>query len=225
MQDVDWNDPKKRQWRQVQIINAWREKFAARTIPTDAQVWSLSGICAGDGGALPGLAKGTELDQLLEEGLIVPGQYHGVEVKPEIYDANSKIQGPHWYCDDLLSVMKDNIGEDRFAPALVIYDVLWYPWTNSEYLADVVYQVTQVSKDVLIVVNQIMLSRHGYAESEDLVKYVVDEWRFQDAAKQAKREGVPWHFPDREDEYYVYDGTGEGSRSQFASVHFWRRSP
>jgi subtilisin family serine protease len=223
--EADWGCcPKKQAWRHDQIIQSWRDIFGSTSIPKDMQVWSLPGKSDGVGGAIPGLSMGTELDQLLEAGLIKPHQYHGVEIRSEVYEANLKIKGPNWYHNDLLSAIKRSIGDDKFKPAIVSFDSMQYPSSHAAYVADLVYQITQVHTDVLVVINQVKRCRRQEIPTSELVDPIAVEERFKMAHEEAIAAGKPWVFPDKESKCYIYNGHGDKSRSKLASIKFWRRS-
>ena len=66
--------------REETIIKYYRRVFH-ESLPKEKQYWSMCAQCAQNGKLIPG----TELDQVLKEGLITPDQFHGVDIDKKKY--------------------------------------------------------------------------------------------------------------------------------------------
>lgn len=78
------------------------------------QYWSMCSYCEG---------SNSELNQLVESGLIKPNQFHGVDKDQNVYDANKKLNTEaNFYCNDIYKQMRDMKNAKAFKPGIVNLD-------------------------------------------------------------------------------------------------------
>ncbi|MGA2063546.1 MAG: hypothetical protein ABSG86_01190 [Thermoguttaceae bacterium] len=180
------------------------KKIAARadTIialgPVKGQYWSMAGLCDG---------PGCEVDQVLNSGIVMPEQFHGVEIQRDIYDANVAVYPElHWHHGDFLQVMQ---AHPDFRPGLVNADLLQSVDTAADYVARLLYFLTP--HDAKLVVNFVMECR-GYRTTTD---HVIERLMQCQQFRYAVRRG--WTHGDR---CYLYPGTSHRPRTVMGTFIF-----
>ena len=116
--------PKKLISRKETIILPYRE-YISKSLPANKQYWSMSARCIDDNGQL---IPNCEMDQMVKERLITPDQFHGVDMRSHLYQANIKSKvGGHWYNNDFRSAMVKEYNRGNFNPGIVNVDSLYMP--------------------------------------------------------------------------------------------------
>ncbi len=184
-----WSCPKKLQARLDTIIANGKVKN---------QYWSMAGLCT---------TPDCEVDQILKAKIIKPGQFHGVEIIKNIYDANVKAwPNLAWHRGDFLEVMQSY---PDFNPSLVNADLLQMADTAADYIARMIYFLLPF--DAILVANFIMEHR-GHVSTPD---QVIEKLQQCQQFRYAMRNG--WCFDER---CYLYDGTGNKSRTVMGTFLF-----
>jgi len=209
-----WNDSKKLAARQATIIGYYRDCFGC-AIPADTQYWSMCGQCVAPTGEFQ---VGCELDQITKEGLIQPAQFHGVEINPEITEANRNgCPQAHWYCDDFYLSMLKAKAQNKFTPAIVNADFINMPVRACGYFSDILALLSVCKGGIMLVGNMVMEFQrfpHRNRDAEFILQKLNKQPQFQFALKTAD-----WRFDQK---YYRYAGTGKESRTTMGSIIFWK---
>lgn len=195
--------PRKREARQRSVIDPLRNAFGSK-LPGSQQYWTLCGPMASQGHLL----NGCELNHLLDEGLIAPGQFHGVEKVRPVFEANQRAietafptgTGPKLFHGDFADVLKEFLKKGQLRPGLVNVDTMSEPRLAAVLLTQVLDILDHAPGQPLVIWN-VILQRPRYGiryttsnlreslESIALYRSLVDRW---EAAPDA----------------FEYDGTG-----------------
>ena len=133
--EKDWSSLPKQEARSQTIIAQYRSLFG-QAIPGDRQYWTMAGQCANDDGS-PRI--GSEVSQMFDSGLIVPEQFHGVEINPYIHALNVKAYPTlSWHNDDFYRAMVKADAMDSFRPAIVNADLIHTPETSIGFISKIV---------------------------------------------------------------------------------------
>jgi hypothetical protein len=212
----NWNCPKKLAARQETIIDEYRRLFNRKSIPSSKQYWTMSGQCTDKNGTY---LEGCELYQIVQEGLITPDQFYGVEINPEIVEDNKKaFPNTNWICSDFLEAMLVAKGEGNFNPAIVNADMVNLPLNVSYYLTDMMSLLSGCSGNIMLVVNMIL--EYGSIKSRSRsVEAIIEELNKIPSFSNIMRRGG-WKFDQKA---YIYGGTGQESRSTMETVVFYKK--
>lgn len=195
MNDMDWACPKKQKARSETIIEKYRKNFQY-SLPQQKQYWTICGKCANDDGTLH---KGSELFQILDNNLIRPQQFHGVEIDPKIHQLNIQCpQKVNWYCGDFYTAMAQ---AENFNPGIVNADLLHMPQTGAEYFSKVMALVDFFTDAVMLIGNFILRNRHMMSKADAIISELDQHAQFHAAYDDGN-----WQFGDQ---CYVYNGTGK----------------
>lgn len=213
LNEKNWSCPKKQQARLETILVQYRLHFG-NAVPADKQYWTICGQCADpDGEPL----NGCEIWQLLEDGLIEPGQFHGVEINPAIHELNVRaFPEINWHHDDFYRAMVAAQDRGEFNPAVVNADLPKTPDGGAAYISKVMALLTATTKEVMLVVNLITKSR--YYPSKD-GGYIIERMSKMPQFKYAVAEGK-W---DWGNQYYFYKGSGLKSKTHMATIVFIKK--
>jgi hypothetical protein len=194
----NWGCPKKLKARQETILDFYRKAFKRESVPTGKQYWTICGQCSvGNGKPI----QGCEYDQVTSFKFAKPCQFHGVEIVPEIHNANTTIKGTHWHLGDFYQEMvsQDNLG--TFDPAIVNADLLMMPENGSGYLSRIVAFLTAINiSGVMVVSNVILRQRQHRFTNDDTIRFLSEDPQFKYALDIGKWKIYPLG--------YVYNGTG-----------------
>jgi hypothetical protein len=202
--------PKKLKARQETIIKMYR-KYFSDSLPEEKQYWTM---CAthtdGDGQLL----MGSELDQMLRDGLITINQFHGVDIDLSIIDNNSKfLPQAHWYLGDFYNTMVKNIND--FNPGIVNCDHLKMPQSGGAAYVSKCLAWLSGQNGLMFISNLILTPpRHNASCSPD--EYIAELYKYPQF-KYAMNHG--WEY---ENNLYVYDGTGLESRTVLGTMVFYK---
>lgn len=210
----NWSCPKKQKARWETIIAQYHKHFS-NSLPADKQYWTICGQCATIEGEQ---LHGCEVWQVLEDGLIVPNQFYGVEVNPDIHKLNvAAFPELNWVNDDFYHAMVVAQSDSRFNPAVVNVDLPQTPDGGAGYVSKILALLTATSKDVLVVANLILRMKYYTAKDGDYVMNLLNEYP---QFRYAIREGN-WTVADH---FYEYNGAGNtGSRIYMGSFIFVRK--
>ena len=203
--------PKKTQARHQTIIEAYRELFGEK-LPKARQYWTLcSQQVAEDGQIL----SGSELEQVLDSGLISVSQFCGVDRERHVIDLNSKhIPKARWYCDDFYSCLSK---ARLFRPAIVNCDLIVMPKTGAPLIGDVISLLTRRGiKDAMVIANFVLKTR--YQKDVGAAKIFAELNEVQNFRFFFSRGG--WKIY-RAGQVYSYDGTKRTS-ARMGSIIFYR---
>ena len=202
------NCPKKRQARQDTIITQYR-KYFGHSLPEDKQYWTMCGNCTSDDGTLN---EGSELGQLVSEGLITYNQFHGVEIETDIYNKNILCNDEaNWYCGDFHNTLSS---AEKFNPGLVNCDLIYMPKIGAIYLAKIMALLHSAVDEVLLIGNFILRTRHHVSGGDDIIRYLDKCPQFHVAYDSGQ-----WIMNDA---YYWYMGTG-GDQTKMGTVIFVKK--
>ena len=210
----DWSCEKKRAARHETIVAVYRQVFG-RTIPLGKQYWTLAGQCATTTGDP---LNGCEPLQVIQSGLISPGQYVGVELNPQIHELNvAAFPELTWACKDFYRAMLDAYSEDRFDPGVVNLDLPRTPDGGVAYIGKTLAFLTHAARECLFVVNVIIRQRFYTTKNGD---YIIEMLKKNKLFASAWAEGGWELWPD----WYRYQGAGQtGGRTEMGTVVFIRR--
>lgn len=198
--------PKKTQARYDTIIKRYRCNFYD-SIPQDRQFWSMCGQNADQ----DGLIENSEYHQLITSGLILPHQYHGVELNQEIHNINRTIDGPNWYHGDFFTAM---LRSNNFAPAIINADFTRTPKKEAAKFAAIMDFVTQGDiYDVMLVGNFCLrFISHDAKDGNEIISKLNRQPLFQRSVHK-------WNYDQT---YYQYPGTNSKA-SMMGTVVFWMK--
>lgn len=188
--------PNKHAARQATIIEPYREQFG-QTAP--GQYWTM---CA---------RGGAELSQVIDAGLIEPGQFHGVDHDARVIEAN-RAEFPEiaWHDSDFYYAMV-NAGR-KFQPSIVNADLVEMPALGAPYIAKIMSLLTATKTDMLLVTNFVIATRH---HPEVKFDQIVEALECCPPYRLAMRSGL-WENVL----YYRYGGTGLRARTLMGSLVF-----
>lgn len=207
----NWSCPKKQKARWETIVSQYRKNFS-HSLPANKQYWTICGQCASSDGEQ---LHGCEIWQMLEDGLIIPKQFRGVEVNPEIHNLNVKaFPEINWINDDFYYAMVAAQSKGEFNPGIVNVDLPKTPDGGAGYVSKILAFLTATSKDVLVVANLILRMKYYSVKDGDYVINLLNEYpQFRYAMREGK-----WELCDS---YYEYNGAGNtGSRIYMGSFIF-----
>lgn len=201
--------PKKLEARRQTIIKTYRDYYGIQSIPKNKQYWSICGRCSYTSGKLE---HGCEPDQLVQDGLIKPIQFFGIEINPEIHEYNTMSNSEmHWLLGDFYEQMVEYSNHNLFNPAIVNADMLFMPKFGVEYLSRTMHFLTTITtaNQVMLVGNFILHTRNHVSKKEDIISGMEKEPLFQ-----ASMNGGKWNIHNQ---FYRYNGTGN-TRTKMGTI-------
>ena len=210
----NWSCPKKQKARWETIISQYQKHFST-SLPDSSQYWTMCGQCGNENGEP---LDGCEPSQLIVDGLIIPEQFYGVEINPEIHNLNVKAF-PHlkWINSDFYSAMVTAKSKNNFNPAIVNADLPQTVNGGGVYISKLLSFLTNTPSDILFIANFILRMKHYTTKDGDYVMKTLNEHpQFRYAMTEGK-----WQ---RVDKFYEYTGTGNtGSRTYMGSFIFIKK--
>lgn len=162
----------KREARELTIIQAFRNATGLQQIPRERQYWTLCGPLVLEGS----LIAGCEYDQVLSSGVLhSPSQFHGVERKRDVHQANQALlPGPNLYLGEIHAVLEEALSRGALAPAIVNLDTFYEPRKAVALLGSVLDILNHVEGPTLVVLNTILRRKEWsrYYTFEDVVSEV-----------------------------------------------------
>lgn len=208
-----WDDSSKKNARRTTIIDPYRKIFG-ESLPTEKQYWTLCGEMASKGK----IQDGCELNQVVQEGLIFPEQFHGVEGNKEIYLANINAMndsqyGAHFYCGEFTEVLDQILGEGNLNPGIIYLDTIQEPKGSSALLAKTLDILNNTIGNILLTWN--FIKDNNYRNRHYSWEYVKKELDSNALFRLAIRYG--WRQLDG-DKTFKYGGTGKTSTTMGSIV-------
>jgi hypothetical protein len=216
-----FGDPYKAEARKTTIIDPYRALFGG-SLPTEGQYWTLCGPM----GTQPTIPLYTEtlnalseIGQMVSMGLIVPDQFHGVEIELRTHQENLRVlttspyYSAHLYHGELTHVLDEHL--PTLLPSIVYVDTNTEPVKAIELLSGTLTVLNAVCAATMVVWNFIIGRRHprvlryswsdvqALAASNGLLQYSLRGW------EQLKN-------------VFEYGGTGR-STTTMGTVVFYRR--
>jgi len=154
---VNWSNRGKVEARQTSVIVAFRDATVLRSVPPDRQYWSLCGQLFDSAGRLK---RGSEFEHVVSHGLLVPAQFHGVEMDREIHDGNQRaLPGVTFHFGEFSNVVYAALRRGAFQPALINLDTTNEPERAIELLNNVMDATNYCDGPVVLVFNMILWCR------------------------------------------------------------------
>lgn len=207
----DWSCPKKQNARNETIIAAYRKHFG-HSIPGNKQYWTMCGQCSSPAG---NPLMGCEPIQVINEGLIKPEQFIGVELNPDIHKLN--VQAMPELCfinDDFYSAMVKSHVDGHFNPGIVNADLPRTPDGGGSYISKILAFLSDATDDVLLIANLILRMKYYTVKDGN---YVVKKLNKYPPFRYAMSKGN-WTLINQ---FYEYNGAGQtGSRTYMGSFIF-----
>ncbi len=190
--------PKKAESRNQTIIQTYKDKYGANSIPTQAQYWTMCGRCSYSENQLE---IGCEPYQILQSGLIEPTQFHGVEIDKDIYSWNSKVNnGMNWHYGDFYTTMIEYSNENTFNPAIVNADLIHMPKHAAPYISKIMMFLSTVGiEKTMLICNIVAEHRYLRSDIKEMCRLLESNTNYQMANNVAK-----WEIHS---DYYWYNGT------------------
>jgi len=225
----NWGNCQKKKQSRMVNVDCYERIFGQSQIPSDKQYWSMCGKSGQstrkEEGNLPYLIKGCELDQMLEKEFIVPSQFHGVEIRESIFDANQNVKGVNWYRDDFLLAMR-KYDSSQFNPAFINLDTIYMPQKAAAYMGKVLYLLAYRNiRNVMVSLNIVLKCCMSKSHNEnEIIKWMYKDHRVRSACKKAEQDGCLIEmFKDKGGDFFVYNGTGRNSGTIMQTIIFYRR--
>lgn len=118
---ISWGCPKKKTARLETIIKPYR-KYIGQKLPPNKQYWTMCSDCTNKHGQLD---QGCEFSQMVNEGLITPNQFYGVDIEEKYIESNKILDtDAHWIWDDFYYAMRESYNNNMFNPGIVNYDTI-----------------------------------------------------------------------------------------------------
>ena len=149
-----WGSDVKKDSRQATIINSYREFFGT-SIPLNKQYWTMCGSYFDED---ENLVEG-EMNQLFENEIIDPQQFHGVDIEAEIIKKNKKLFPEiNWFNGDFLETMKEVCLDGNFKPGIIHYDGVYQPRFGMEYIKRILRFLDYNYLDEVLLITNMVLS-------------------------------------------------------------------
>lgn len=213
----NWDDPLKKKARRVTIINPYRLIFG-KCLPSKKQYWTLCGEMAFNSH----IQHGCELHQMVEEKLISPNQFHGIEGNRDIHELNtealkgSSYDEAHLYNGEFTDVLDKALGEKSLNPGIVYLDTIQEPYGSVILLSKTLSILNNIHGSVLLVWN--FIKESGYCERSYLWGSVMEEFKKNQLFLKSIRGWEQFGG----DKVFWYGGTGKSSTTM-GTVVFFRR--
>jgi len=207
---MDWSCSKKLEARFATIIRPWMERFG-KPLPKDKQYWTMCGKCFKDDGSR---LEHCEIGQLLEHGLIMPSQFHGVDIDREVIEGNKKAwPNVDWTVGDFRSTM---LARRDFSPGIVNCDTTFRPRRAAQMIGDVMYDLDVVSSGELMLVANVVLSIMGIMKG-DAIRRLSKDGNFMSSWTSGRWEAY-------KEAVFEYKGSGTSNSTVMGSVVLFRKS-
>jgi hypothetical protein len=152
----DWDTTRKVRSRIDTIVIPYRHLFG-HALAKDQQFWSMCGAHYHMSDSGPLQQKG-ELGQLLDEKLLTPNQYYGVDCNDGIIENNRKVYPSiNWTFGDFKSVMAAHASAGLFNPAVINYDGVMGPKYGAPYVKSIMQLVDNNHRDNVLLVGNFVL--------------------------------------------------------------------
>jgi len=206
--------PKKIEARNQTIIGAYESHYGRDQIPGDSQYWTICGRCSYEDGILE---QNCELDQVAASGIASFDQMHGVEIDPEIFECNRKVNnGVNWHLGDFYETMVEYSNSNEFKPAIINVDMLLMPKHAASYFSKILMFLSNFDHETMLIANFILEHRHLRSKTVDFVRNLESAACFQCAMQRSR-----WSFHN---EYYWYNGTGKTTTKMSGLIFLKGRS-
>jgi len=209
--DISWGScPKKQESRDI-IIQSYKYYSGHTKLPKNKQFWSLCGECVKNSK----LISNSEPDQFIKSGIILPYQYHGVEINEDIYNINRQYEGINWYNGDFYKVIM-NTPKSHFNPGIIHFDTTQFPEQTIITFRRIISWINfRKIKKVMVVYN---INLSSYMAKHKRSQHQMEEVVFGDInLRKYLKEG--WILPEQ---YTSYPGTGNQSCSNMISLIFYK---
>ena len=212
--------PKKEAAREETIISVYRELFG-HSLPEGKQYWSM---CSGHTNPDGTFSHGSELGQMLKEGLITVDQFHGVDIVEEIIQKNKNaLPESNWHHGDFVRMMKKAYLQNSFNPAIINADFVSMSKKASVEVSDIIELLTYIKAKNVMVVSNIMYN-NPYGDKriskplDTNPDEILEDYMKHNVFKSSWKEGEWNLYPDS----YFYYGTGKDSRTVMMSSIFYK---
>lgn len=203
-----WSHKTKHDARENTIILPYRSLFYNR-LPPRKQYWTMCGLSITDQ---------CEYQQMLDEKLIRPSQFHGVEIDPTLANQNirhHRHEPSFWYCNDFYRQMIEQSAKGEFNPGIVNVDTLQTPEKAAKNVGRIMMLLSEYN-DFLLVVNVITKIRsYKPVSGEHVIEKIVEHPYFVKAYEKGG-----WEVPEYYYHYNGHDGTG---RTEMTTRIFYRK--
>jgi hypothetical protein len=215
-----WHSQKKLDARRDTIIDAYTNTFGRSKLPMGTQYWTMCGKNTSADGKLD---RECEFGQIVESGLITPGQFYGVEVDSEICQANQMAsedvqwkESPHWIRGDFLETIIRYDNRKEFNPGIVNVDHIKMPHSGGvDYLAKILKLVDCATDgDVMIICNLILKIRSHSTDRENFVDCLNSNPLYHSLKGN-------WY---RWSSVYAYDGSNVGKTTRMGTVVMFKKN-
>ena len=169
----------------------------------------MSARCIGDDGLI---IPNCELDQMLRELLETTNQFHGVDMRKHLHEANLKSKvGGHWYGDDFHAAMVKAHKKGTFNPGVVNVDSIYMPNRGVVEFEHIMSFLSSIKtlRGVLLIGNFILRQRKLVCDPNEI---------FEQLAKSINAPSFRWKSNFR---VYTYNGAGTCRRTWMGSVVFY----
>ena len=210
--------PRKHEARYKTIIEAYRELFFQK-VPLGEQYISLCGTHVDKEG---NFHQGSELGQLIEEGLITENQFIGIDREEKVIIANRNAKPDVcWMHSDFLKALRHI---EPLNPGIINADFISMKERAIATASQVMDYVHDIKKNILLVCNIMLTNPHAFGgkhledikiNSEDIIKEFEKNGSFQYAWSSEE-----WDFYPN---FYVYNGTGRKSRTIMGTFILFKR--
>ncbi len=210
MQSMVWSGNKKKIARQETIINQYRKIYNRHSIPQDKQYWTMCGDISDKNG---NINQDSEYSQIIQEKLIMPNQFRGVEIDKDIYDNNINVlPNVDFYNDDFFKTINRQANQHQFNPAIVNADLINMPEEGAKNISKIIALLSNTPGEIMLVCNVCIKLRHRRYSIDDFLINLKNQHKFN-AFKHN------WNFNN---ECYKYAGNREHSRTSMGSYIFWK---
>lgn len=190
--------------REETIINVYREVFGRESLPKDKQYWTTCGRYVDRKG---NPVAGSEIDQLITEGLLIEEQILGVNYNKDTIEQNKKAYpNACWHIGDLFCVLSQMDG-NAFRPGIIYIDSFKNMQSVCSLLGDVMSLLGQPIYDgeVMIVAN--MPVGKGLEEFENGCANKILESLSKDDMFISEMEGGKWELYPNSYNYMIPKGS------------------
>lgn len=153
--------------REQTLISVYRDNFGY-SLPLDKQYWTLCGPCASQGVVL----SGCEFDHVVQDKLIKPDQFYGVDHDESIINENKKLNSGNFIHGDFYSVLSS---QTDFNPGIVNLDCLRTFETEKKEIKKV-FALLQPYGNLLFNIN-ILVSSHwvDHRDPNEMLAFIAQD--------------------------------------------------
>jgi hypothetical protein len=215
IQSQVWSGGKKIIARQETIINQYKKIYGNESIPIEKQYWTMCGNLSDNNN---NINPHSEYAQIIQEGLIKPEQFCGVEIDETIYNRNKLIlPDVKIYNDDFFKVLNKQALQNKFNPAVVNADLINMPEKGAEYISAIIALLSLIPGNIMLVANIVLDSPYkGHLNKRQdvniFLKYLFQQHKFNSFKHH-------WNF---DNVCYKYAGNREHSRTYMGSYIFYK---